>query len=117
MRVPKHPTLIKQMLKSRVTKLKAQGPVLSASLVQSGKQCGRPGCRCMEGERHIQNQITFKVKGKTQTVYVPRDLVEEVGEWIEEHKRLRNLTQEISQLAVALVRTHVTAKKRKAGRR
>ncbi len=117
MKVPEHPTLIRRMLEARVKKIKAEGPMLSASLVQSGKQCGRPGCRCMKGERHIQHQLTFKVHGKTQTVYVPVDLVEEVRGWIEEHKRLRGLMQEISQLAVALVRTHVTARKQKAGRR
>ena len=116
MRIPIHPTLVRRMLDARIKKLRAKGPVLAASLVQSGKQCGRPGCRCLKGQRHVQHQLTFKVGRKTHTVYVPVDLVKEVRGWIEEHRRLRQLTQEISQLAVALVQTHVRTRRRQGGR-
>ena len=124
MRIPKHPTLIRRLCEARVRKLKATGPVLAASLVVIRKQCGRPGCRCQRGEKHPGHYLTYKEpvcrstgrKGKTRTVYVPLDLVEEVKGWIDEHRRLRRLTQEISQLAIAQVRTHVRARKRRAGR-
>jgi hypothetical protein len=39
-----------------------------------------------------------------------------VNAWIQEHRRLRRLSQEISQLAIARIRTHVTEQRRKAGR-
>jgi hypothetical protein len=116
MNIPKHPTLIRRLCHARVKKLKATGPVLAASLVIIRKQCGRSGCRCQRGEKHPGHYLTYKEKGKTRTVYVPLDLVEEVKGWIEEHRRLRRLTQEISQLAIAQVRTHVTARNRRAGR-
>ena len=116
MNIPKHPTLIRRLRDARVKKLQATGPVLVASLVTIRKQCGRPGCRCQRGEKHPGHYLTYKEKGKTRTVYVPLDLVEEVKGWIEEHRRLKRLTQEISQLAIAQVRTHVTARKRRAGR-
>jgi len=116
MKIPKHPTLIRRLCDARVKKLKATGPVLAASLVIIRKQCGRPGCRCQRGQKHPGHYLTYKEKGKTRTVYVPLDLVEEVKGWIEEHRRLKRLTQEISQLVIAQVRTHVTARKRRAGR-
>ncbi len=116
MKVPKHPTLIRRLCEARVRKLKATGPVLVASLVVIRKQCGRPGCRCQRGEKHPGNYLTYKEKGKTRTVYVPLDLLEEVKGWIEEHRRLRRLSQEISQLAIAQVRTYVKARKRPARR-
>jgi len=117
MNVPKHPTLIRRMLESRVKKMKANGPVLAASLTQTYTRCGRSGCRCEKGDKHLKNQITFKVKGKTKTVYIPLDLVPEVKAWIKEHKRLKQLNQEISQLATARIQTYVSAAKNKAGRR
>ncbi len=116
MKIPKHPTPIRRLLQARVKKLKATGPVLAASLVVIRKQCGRPGCRCQRGDKHPGNYLTYKEKEKTRTVYVPLDLVEEVKGWIEEHRRLRRLTREISQLAIAQVRDHVKARKRRAGR-
>jgi hypothetical protein len=56
------------------------------------------------------------VRGKTRTVYVPVDFTEEVRTWIDEHRRLKRLLQEISQLSVALVRSHVQERKWRQGR-
>jgi len=116
MDVPTHPTLIKRMCESRLKQLYAKGPVLSASLVTIEKTCGRPGCHCMRGQKHAGNYLTFKEEGKTRTVYVPLDLLEDVKAWIAEHQRLKKLSQEISQLVVAQIRTHVQTRRRKAGR-
>jgi len=117
MRIPRHPTIIRRMIDARVRRLTARGPVLQASLVQIAKHCGRPGCHCQRGEKHIGHYLTFKEAGKTRTVYVPQDLVEEVRQWIAETKRLKGLMREISALAVARVAGHVKAKRRRQGRR
>lgn len=116
MKIPRHPTLLRRRIEARVKQLKARGPVLGASLVEIAKHCGRPGCHCQTGAKHVGCYLTFAVKGKTQTVYVPQDLVKEVRAWIEEHRRLKHLTREISALSVARVRGHVKARKRRAGR-
>ena len=116
MKVPDHPTLIRRMLGARVKKLAARGPVLVASLVRIAKHCGRQGCRCQRGHKHVGNYLTFKEAGKTRTVYVPLDLVEDVRQWIAEGRRLKDLMRESSRLAVALVAGHVQEKRRKAGR-
>ena len=116
MKVPDHPTLVRRMLGARVKRLAARGPVLQASLVQIAKHCGRQGCRCQRGHKHVGNYLTFKEAGKTRTVYVPLDLVEDVRQWIAEARRLKGLIRESSQLAVALVAGHVRERKRKAGR-
>ena len=52
--------------------IKAQ-PLLAASLVQIAKHCGRRGCRCQPGEKHVGHYITFSEGGKTRTVYAPVD--------------------------------------------
>ena len=116
MKIPRHPTLLRRHLDSRVRKLAARGPVLSASLVEIAKHCGRSGCRCQSGHKHVGHYLTFKVAGKTRTVYVPQDLVQEVRAWIQEHKRLKQLGQEISQLSIARVMGHVQARQRRKGR-
>jgi hypothetical protein len=116
MRIQDHPTLQRQQLDARVKQLQARGPVLAASLVQIARRCGRPGCHCTRGELHVGHYLTRSVAGKTQTVYVPVDLVDEVRAWIGEYQRLRQLIRESSQLALAQVRGHVTARKRRAGR-
>ena len=116
MRIPTHLGIVRRMRDARLKKLAAQKPVLSASLVQIAKHCGRAGCRCQRGEKHVGNYLTFKEKGKTRTVYVPLELVEEVRAWIDEQRRLKQLMKEASELSVALIRGHVKDRQRRAGR-
>jgi hypothetical protein len=115
--IPNHPTQIRRMLDSRLRQLTTTKPVLAASLVQIAKHCGRQGCHCQQGgPKHVGNYLTCKVQGKTRTVYVPLDLLDEVRSWVAEHKRLKILLHEISQLTLALVQGHAQHHKRKKGR-
>ena len=116
MRVRRHPTNLRRMLASRLKRVAAGKPLLGASLVTISRVCGQPGCRCTRGHKHRGHQLTYKVRGKTHTIYVPVDFTEEVRSWIEEHRRLKRLLQEISQLSLALVRSHVQERQRKRGR-
>jgi hypothetical protein len=117
MRVPEHPTLIHRMLNSRLADLATDKPILAASLVQITKHCGRSCCHCQQGgPLHTAHHLTYKVQGKTRTVYVPLDLLDDVRSWIDNHKRLKTLLAEINQLTVALVKTHARHQKRKKGR-
>jgi hypothetical protein len=84
--------------------------------VRITKYCGRGSCRCYRGDKHVAYHLSYKVRQKTHTVYVPVDLLEEVRSWIDEHRRLKRLLQEISQLSLALVRGHAQARRLRRGR-
>ncbi len=117
MRVPDHPTLIRRMLDSRLKKLAPTSPVLAASLCSYTHRCGRPACRCHHGgPLHRGQHLTFKDKGKTRSVYVPKELLPEVRAWLAQHQRLKQLLKEIHTLSLALVRSHARSQRRKAGR-
>jgi hypothetical protein len=116
MRIPEHPTQIRAMLEARRVRLAAERPALAGTLSQVKKRCGQPSCHCYHGEPHLAWHLTFRVKGKTKTVYVPFELLDDVRSWVAEHKRQKALQAQIHQLAVALIRTHTTHKRRKAGR-
>jgi hypothetical protein len=117
-RVPDRPFQIRRMLDSRMKKLATSSPVLAASLHAYAHRCGRATCRCHHGgPLHSGQHVTCKGPGnKTRTVYVPKDLLPEVQAWIAEHKRLKQLLQEIHYLSLALVQTHARHRRRKAGR-
>ena len=116
MDIPEHPTLIRRMLDARRARLAPDKPVLAATLTQVKKRCGQPTCRCHQGQPHLAWHLTYKVKGRTRTVYVPHDLLDDVRAWIAEHQRLKSLLDEIHQLTVALIRTHTRHQRRRAGR-
>jgi Family of unknown function (DUF6788) len=117
MRVPEHPTQIRQMVQGRLKQLVPKGPLLAASLALVQKRCGQPSCHCAgAGPLHTAHHLTLKVNGKTRTVYVPQDLLPEVQTWVAEYHRLKNLMAEISQLTLALVQGHRQERRRKRGR-
>jgi hypothetical protein len=117
MRVPEHPTLIRRMLNARLRKISATEPILAASLSFYSHRCGKPECRCHhDGPLHHSQHVTYKSDSKTQTVYVPKDLIPEVRAWIAQHQRLKTLLHEIQELSLALIRTHVKHKRQRAGR-
>lgn len=116
MKIPKHPTLIRRFLRARQKQLQARGPVLAASLVTLRRRCGNPHCRCQTGPKHPGHYLTWKAQAKTRTVYVPVDLVPEVKQWTQEHRRLKQLVRDLTHLTLALIQTHVRARRRKRGR-
>ena len=101
MKTPRHPTNLRRMRDARVKQLVAKCPPLAASL---GRQAG--------GGYHV----TLKQGGKTRTVYVPKDLTEEVQAWIQEHRRIKRLLREITQIQLELIRSHSTEQARRDGR-
>ena len=116
MPVPRHPTQIRRSLAARLKQLAATGPVLAASLTRIAKRCGRPSCHCAHGTPHTAYHLTYKDRGKSKTVYVPLDLVDEVRKWLDEYKRIKQLLKQISALSLALVPTHAQHTKRRRDR-
>jgi len=81
---------------ARLKKLTARCTPLAACLVrQSGSRAGY--------------QLTLKQNGKTKTVYVPKDLMEELRASIREQQRIRSLLREITQLELARIRASASA--------
>ena len=117
MNIPHHPSLILRMLQGRLKQLATTSPILAASFGSYTHRCGRPSCRCHHGGPLHQGQhLTFKEKGKTRSVYVPKELLPEVRTWLAEHKRLKALLQEVHQLSVALVRARARLLRLRGGR-
>jgi len=115
--IPKHPTLIRNQIQARLKQLRTTHPILAASFATVQRCCGKASCRCSRGgPKHTSQQVTFQRHGKSASVYVPKDLVPEVQAWIAEHHRLKRLLQEINQLTLALIRIHVTHRRRRKGR-
>jgi hypothetical protein len=116
--MPRHPTIIRRMIQSRLRRFDDVEQVLAATLVETRLRCTRPQCRlCAEGRGHPTRFVTFSRKGKTVTVYVPKDDLEEVRQWVREHRRVKRLVREISELSVELLRAEARIRRDKKKRR
>ena len=89
-----------------VERLAEVGPVLRASLIERFTQCGKPGCKCMQGEKHGPGYyLTVSyAKGKTRQVYVPKDLQPVAAQWVRNYQQAITVLEEISSINLELIR-------------
>jgi hypothetical protein len=91
------------------------GPFLDGSLCATKKRCGNPKCRCAkQGPIHETVLLTWKEDGTTQTLYVPKDLREEVGKLVEQYSRLREQVKLMSrtQREILIASRHQTTRRK-----
>jgi hypothetical protein len=67
------------------------------------------------GRKSESWHLTYKLKGKTQTVYVPVGMAEEVREWTCNFRRLKQLIRKVTGQSLALIHGH-SARQRAASR-
>jgi hypothetical protein len=74
--------------------------LLRGSLVERFKKCGKPGCHCVRGPGHgpaIYLSVTLG-PGKTRSYYVPKRLSKQVGRYLDNFRRMREIIEEITRL-------------------
>ena len=96
---------------AKLRQLHRVGPLVAASLCPRAVRCGSPRCRCARGAKHAAWCLTFKQQGKTRTVHVPRDLLQEVRQWVKEYQRTKDLVAQISFQSLQIIRRHVGARR------
>jgi hypothetical protein len=58
------------------------------------------------GRKSSSWHLTFKVKNKTRTVYVPVDMVKEVQEWTKAYRKLKQLVRKETKQSLAIIHRH-----------
>lgn len=80
------------------------GPFIEGTLVK----LPRKDCR------HVAHRLTYKVEGKTHSVYVPVDRVKDVEAWTKEYKRLKKLIRAVTEVSRKELRNHVRSRRASA---
>jgi len=63
------------------------------------------------GRKSASWHLTFKVKNKTRTVYVPVDMVKEVQEWTKTYRRLKQLIRKETKQSLAVIHRQAAARR------
>ncbi len=107
MRVPSHPTRIRQMLDSRLKQLESNRASRADGHLVPGRTNAAGNHRVpaiMAGTRHAPGpppDLTPRTAARPRTVYVPQDLPSTRSRlWTAEHKRLKTILGEVSQLTL-----------------
>jgi len=102
---------------AKLKELAQAKPFVAASLCQVKRRCGNPRCRCAQGQPHRAHVLTRKVRGKTRTVHVPKELLQEVRAWVTEYARVKRLVAEVSEAGLAILRHRSIARMAAAAKR
>ncbi|SPE34019.1 conserved hypothetical protein [Acidobacteriia bacterium SbA2] len=82
-----------------VRSLGALRKMLPGSFVERRRRCGRPNCRCADGQHlHSQYQLSVLAEGKLKTYNVPAAQAELVRHRVGLHRRFEKAAAMISAL-------------------
>jgi hypothetical protein len=72
---------------------------LFGTLSETYRTCGKPGCRCHDGEKHGPHlYMSFRGEdGKTTGYYVPQSLAEDVRAGVAAWRDLQDLLKELAE--------------------
>lgn len=60
--------------------------------------CGKEGCKCTRGEKHVHLVLERTDKAKHQQAYVPRAWKKRVQAWIREYREITTLLEKVSRV-------------------
>lgn len=81
------------------TILRERGPLRRGAFVSVKRKCGKPNCRCADGEGHPAKYLSIKEQGRTRMVYVPSRLEVQVAAEAARYRRFRRARAALAKLA------------------
>ena len=76
--------------------------VMRASLITRSIKCGKPNCRCANGEGHKSLYLSSYYNGKTHLASVPRAYKGAVSQWINEYEDITSQLITLSNINLEL---------------
>ena len=87
--------------RSRAVQHIAENPLLRGSLVSMARTCGKAGCRCQQGEKHVSLYLAVRLNNRRRMVYVPPAMENTVRGWVENAQEVDRLLDFVSQQCLA----------------
>jgi hypothetical protein len=100
-----------------VKRMPALSETLRGSLLERYFTCGKPNCKCARGERHGPLWYLSITLGPARTTgnTVPPEQLDRVRAWIENHQRVKQYLEKISDINRELLRRERKKNKAKRG--
>lgn len=83
--------------RSRLTGMLQSRPMLRAGLVSMARTCGKKGCKCARGEKHVSLYVSLKVGRTRKMIYVPPAMEEQVRTWAANYREAAALWEKMLQ--------------------
>lgn len=88
--------MIKSKIRGQARAIKIHR-IIKGSLVWLKRVCGKSGCHCYQGKRHVSLYLSRSVKGRTTMTYIPHRYENAIKEAADEYKRILKTLDGLSQ--------------------
>lgn len=76
----------------------ARQPLLPGSLYTLKRRCGKPNCRCAQGQLHTSTVLSYRGEQKPQTITPPTSQIDTLKEMTDEYRRFRKTRAQLVRL-------------------
>jgi hypothetical protein len=84
--------------------------------VRMARTCGKKGCRCARGAKHVSLYLAIRAGGRRKMVYVPPPWEGRVQQWVRNYQEVSGLMKKLSDRALAELEQGKLQERRAAGR-
>lgn len=97
-----------------IGELHSLGNLMRGSLVQTRVKCGRKGCICESGDKHVKLHLSVNLKGRTRGCYVGQGRQAVVAALLREYERAWRIIGDLTEVNLELLRgEHAGGRRRK----
>jgi hypothetical protein len=75
----------------------AENLLLRGSLVSMARTCGKAGCHCQQGEKHVSLYLAVRLNNRRRMIYVPPAMENTVRGWVGNAQEVDHLLDFISR--------------------
>lgn len=87
-----------------LAELRSLGNFMRGSLVQTKVKCGRKGCVCESGEKHVKVHLSVNLNGRTRGCYVGQAREAAVSALLMEYQRAWKIIGDLTEVNLELLR-------------
>ena len=85
-------------LRSRIVQIASGERFLHGTLSERSSKCGKPNCRCVNGEGHPSLYLVQSESGNVRQLCIPKALQDPVRHAVAEFQEMQRLLREVSEL-------------------
>jgi hypothetical protein len=89
---------LQQQLPPLLETFLAREPLLPGSLYTLRRRCGKPTCRCAQGELHASTVLSYRGQGRPQNVSLTPEQLPAVQELTDHYRRFRQARTQLLRL-------------------
>lgn len=84
--------------RSRIAQLATGDWFLRGTLNPRSGKCGKPNCRCAQGQLHQSLYLVQRQQGKLRQICVPKAWEKQVRQAVTSYQQMQQLIEEVSEL-------------------